>query len=139
MYTNTNNINTNELVVVHYGNTVTIKGTQVIVNGQPGPVLPNKVNDLLVRQATSALLGIEGSDFSIYFDGFRVYITLGSTFVNQTRGLCGTFNYITRDDYQTPNGLIETNLNGFADAYKVSSTCTTPLQTTSCSLFPAVS
>ncbi len=64
---------------------------------------------------------------------------MGSTFVNQTRGLCGTFNYITRDDYQTPNGLIETNLIGFADAYKISQTCTTPLQTTSCSLFPSVS
>ncbi len=64
---------------------------------------------------------------------------MGPSFVNQTRGLCGTFNYITRDDYQTPNGLIETNLIGFAEAYKISSTCTTPSQTTSCSLFPAVS
>jgi hypothetical protein len=59
--------------------------------------------------------------------------------MNQTYGLCGTFNYITRDDYQTPNGLIETNIIAFADAYKVSQTCTTPSQTTSCSLFPAVS
>ena len=79
-----------------------------------------------------------GPNFSIYFDGFRVYITLGPAFINQTRGLCGTFNYITRDDYQTPNGLIETNLIGFADAYKISQTCVTPLQTTSCSLFPSV-
>jgi hypothetical protein len=139
MYTNANNIDTNELVVVHYGNTATIKGSQIIVNGQPGPELPYQVNDLLIRQATSVLIGIEGSDFSIYFDGFRVYITLGPSFVNQTRGLCGTYNYITRDDYQTPNGLIETNLIGFADAYKISSTCTTPSQTTTCSLFPAVS
>jgi hypothetical protein len=64
---------------------------------------------------------------------------LGPSFINQTRGLCGTFNFITRDDYQTPNGLVETNLISFADAYKISQTCTTPLQTTSCSLFPAVS
>jgi hypothetical protein len=64
---------------------------------------------------------------------------LGPSFVNQTRGLCGTFNYITRDDYLTPNRLIETNLIGFADAYKISSTCTTPSQTTTaCNLFPAV-
>lgn len=63
---------------------------------------------------------------------------MSASFVNQTRGLCGTFNYITRDDYQTPNGLIETNLIGFADAYKISQTCITPVQTTSCSLFPAV-
>lgn len=63
---------------------------------------------------------------------------MGSSFINQTRGLCGTFNYVTRDDYQTPNGLIETNLVGFAQAYTISQTCTTPSQTTSCSLFPAV-
>jgi hypothetical protein len=63
MYTNTKNINTNELVVVHYGNTATIKGSQIIVNGQPGLTLPYKVNDLLVRQATSVLVGIEGKDF----------------------------------------------------------------------------
>ncbi|CAF1096107.1 unnamed protein product [Rotaria sordida] len=137
MYTNTKNIRTNELVIVHYGNTVNIKGSQIVANGQPGVQLPHRINDLLIRQATSVLLSVEGTDFSIYFDGFRVYITLGPSFINQTRGLCGTFNYITRDDYQTPNGLIETNLIAFADAYKISQTCNTPLQTTSCSLFPA--
>lgn len=61
MYTNAQNVNNNELVVVHYGNTVTIKGSQVIINGQPGPQLPHKVNDLLVRQATSILLSVEGN------------------------------------------------------------------------------
>jgi len=60
MYTNTQNINTNELVVVHYGNTATIKGSQIIINGQPGPELPYRINDLLVRQATTVLVGIEG-------------------------------------------------------------------------------
>jgi hypothetical protein len=138
MYTNTQNINTNELDVIHYGNAVTVKGSQIIINGQSASGLPYQINDLLIRQATSILIGIEGTDFSIYFDGFRVYITLGSSFINQTLGLCGTFNYVTRDDYQTPNGLIETNLIGFVDAYKISSTCTTPSQTSSCSLFPAV-
>lgn len=63
MYTNNKDINTNELVVVHYGNTVTIKGSQIIVNGQPGPELPYKVNDLLIRQATSVLIGVEGKHF----------------------------------------------------------------------------
>lgn len=73
MYTNNQNINTNELVIVHYGNTVTLKGSQIIVNGHAGPELPYKINDLLIRQATSVLVGVEGkflieicSDF--YFD-----------------------------------------------------------------------
>lgn len=68
MYTNTQNINTNELVVVHYGNTVTIKGSQIIINGQPGSALPYQVNDLLIRQATSVLIGVEGKNkhFSIF-------------------------------------------------------------------------
>ena len=60
MYTNANNVNNNELVVVHYGNTVTIKGSQIIINSQPGPQLPHKINDLLVRQATSILISVEG-------------------------------------------------------------------------------
>jgi hypothetical protein len=62
MYTNTQNINTNELVVVHYGNTVTIKGSQIIINGQSQSDLPYQVNDLLIRQATSVLIGVEGKN-----------------------------------------------------------------------------
>jgi hypothetical protein len=61
MYTNTKNVNTNELVVIRNGNTVTIKGSQVIANGQPGPQLPHKINDLSVRRATSVLIGVEGN------------------------------------------------------------------------------
>ena len=60
MYTNTKNVDNNELVVVHYGNTVTIKGSQIIINGLPGPQLPSRVNGLLVRQATSVLVAVEG-------------------------------------------------------------------------------
>jgi hypothetical protein len=60
MYTNANNINTNELVISHYGNLITLKGSQIIINGQPGPQLPYQMNDLLVRQATSVLIGVEG-------------------------------------------------------------------------------
>jgi hypothetical protein len=67
MYTNTNNVNTNELVVVRYGNTVTIKGSQIIINGQAGPDLPYQINDLLVRQATSILVGVEGKVLSTKF------------------------------------------------------------------------
>lgn len=63
MYTNSKDIKTNELIVVHYGNIVTIKGSQIIVNGQPGPELPYKMNELLVRQATSVLVGVEGKNF----------------------------------------------------------------------------
>lgn len=62
LYTNTQNINTNELVVIYYGNTVTIKGSQIIVNGQAGPELPYKINDLLIRQATSILIGVQGKN-----------------------------------------------------------------------------
>ncbi len=62
MYTNTQNINTNELIVLYYGNTVTLKGSQIIVNGQPGLELPYKINDLLVRQATTVLVSVEGKD-----------------------------------------------------------------------------
>jgi hypothetical protein len=52
---------------VHYGNTVTIKGSQIIINGQAGPDLPYQINDLLVRQATSILVGVEGKVLSTKF------------------------------------------------------------------------
>ncbi|CAF1170552.1 unnamed protein product, partial [Didymodactylos carnosus] len=119
MYTSTENITTNELIVSHYENIVTIKGNQIIINGVAGPALPYKLNDLVVRLATSVLVGIEGANAVLI------------------EGLCGTYNYITRDDYVTPNGLIEANLIGFAEAYKTSATCTTPKQTTACNVFPA--
>ena len=60
MYANSKDITKNELVVGHYGNIVTIKGSQIIVNGQPTSELPYKVNELLIRQATSVLVGVEG-------------------------------------------------------------------------------
>jgi hypothetical protein len=73
MYANSKDINTNELVVAHYGNIVTIKGSQIIINGQPGPELPYKVNDLLIRQATSVLVGIEGKHFFIRKSSILLY------------------------------------------------------------------
>ena len=83
MYTNSKDITKNELVIVHYGNIVTIKGSQIIINGQPGPQLPHKINDLLIRQATSVLVGVEGKDFFntdemfIFFSFFLIKLSIG--------------------------------------------------------------
>lgn len=80
------------------------------------------------------------SNFIIHFDPltFRIYIKLQPTFVNRVRGLCGTFNYITNDDFLTPNNVIETNLVTFANAY-LTSACSVPdQQTDTCLNFPVV-
>lgn len=61
MYTNTKDIRTNELLIIHYGNIVNIKRSQVVINGQPGVQLPHKISDLLIRQATTVLLSVEGN------------------------------------------------------------------------------
>lgn len=61
MYANTKDIQTNELVITRYGNNIHVKGSQIVINGQPGIQLPYKINDLLVRQVTSVLVGVEGN------------------------------------------------------------------------------
>jgi hypothetical protein len=97
MYTNTQNINTNELVVVHYGNTATIKGSQIIINGQPGPELPYRINDLLVRQATTVLVGIEGK--KSFFKLILIIIFIGLIKVRIFQFISMVFVYILHWDH----------------------------------------
>ncbi len=86
-----------------------------------------------------SLLDIQ-STVVIHYDTLtsRIYIRLDPSFVNRVRGLCGTFNYITKDDFLTPNNVIETNLVTFANAYLASSCSISDQKPDACFNFPAV-
>lgn len=73
-----------------------------------------------------------GDGFKVFFDGIRLYITLDTEYENKVKGLCGTFNYQTQDDFLASNNIIETNLVKFADSYKTDLTVTTPPQNDPC-------
>jgi hypothetical protein len=68
----------------------------------------------------------------VTFGGIRLYITLGTQFQNKVRGLGGTFNYQTQDDFLAANNILEMNLVQFADSYKIDHTVGTPAQTDPC-------
>ena len=74
----------------------------------------------------------------IVFDSLRVYIKLDPMYIENVRGLCGTFNSKTGDDWMPPNGFPETDVVPFADSYKVNALCETKLQSKPCEIFYAV-
>lgn len=60
-------------------------------------------------------------------------------FVDNTRGLCGTYNFKATDDFLPPNGFPESKVSSFADSYKIDLDCNTPAQQKPCETFIAVS
>ncbi|CAF2802982.1 unnamed protein product [Rotaria sp. Silwood2] len=70
--------------------------------------------------------------FQIQFDGIRAYIRLDPIFVNNTRGLCGTYDFNSQNDFLTHISIVETNIKTFVDDYKSDLVCTTPSQQHPC-------
>ncbi|XP_069758400.1 otogelin-like protein [Narcine bancroftii] len=66
---------------------------------------------------------------SMKFDneGGRLYLQVDSSWKGKTTGLCGTFNGNLRDDFLSPVGMIEGTPQLHANAWKISSACTTPV------------
>ncbi|KAM6437973.1 otogelin-like protein [Liasis olivaceus] len=60
-------------------------------------------------------------------DGERVYIQLSAEWKSRTLGLCGTYNGNLRDDFLSPSGMIEGTPQLHANAWKVSSACSVPV------------
>ncbi|KAG1655195.1 SCO-spondin [Nymphon striatum] len=60
----------------------------------------------------------------ILWDGdSRVYITSPPDLQKTTQGLCGNFNHKQNDDFLTPEGDTEIEVNAFANKWKVQSSC----------------
>ena len=45
------------------------------------------------------------------------------SFKNKTCGLCGTFNNNQHDDYETPEGVVESNPTTFGNSWKMDTKC----------------
>lgn len=58
------------------------------------------------------------------WDGIsRAYIDVPPSLKGTTKGLCGNYNAKQKDDFLTPEGDIETDVNAFANKWKVKSSC----------------
>ncbi|CAF1517468.1 unnamed protein product, partial [Didymodactylos carnosus] len=136
-YMNLGNIDKNQLTIEINKTIVVIKSHTVIINGITRSTLPFQNDDLLIRQLTLISIQDLYGTVIVHFDGLRVYITLQPSFVNQVRGLCGTYNFITNDEFLTLNGLTETNIETFANAYKTFGDCSVPDQINPCLNSPA--
>ena len=75
-----------------------------------------------------------GRGAEIQFDGIRAYIRLDPSHVNNTRGLCGTFDFNRDNDFSTRAQIVDTNTQTFVDEYKTNSACTTPSQDNPCTI-----
>ncbi|NWZ45301.1 OTOGL protein, partial [Brachypodius atriceps] len=60
-------------------------------------------------------------------DGERIYVQVDVRWKRRTLGLCGTFNGNLRDDFLSPAGMIEGTPQLHANAWKVSSACSMPV------------
>ncbi|XP_029452978.1 otogelin-like protein [Rhinatrema bivittatum] len=86
--------------------------------------------DVEIRNLSSMFVQLKTrSGLRIQFakDGQRLYVQVNTTWKRRTLGLCGTFNGNLRDDFLSPAGMIEGTPQLHANAWKVSSACTTPV------------
>ncbi|XP_033919213.1 otogelin-like protein [Melopsittacus undulatus] len=60
-------------------------------------------------------------------DGERIYVQVDVNWKRRTLGLCGTYNGNLRDDFLSPAGMIEGTPQLHANAWKVSSACSVPI------------
>ena len=80
----------------------------------------------------SFILIYSGRGFHIQFDGIRLYIRLDTIFVNNTRGLCGTYDFSSENDFLTHISIVETDIKTFIDDFKTDAKCSTPSQQHPC-------
>ncbi|CAF0885223.1 unnamed protein product [Rotaria sp. Silwood1] len=131
----------NELSIQIFETKVVFRQDSILINGKIRHTLPYQTDDVIIRRASTVFIEVRNiqSTVVIHFDPLtsRIYIKLHPSFFNQVRGLCGTFNYVTKDDFLTPNNVIETNLVTFANAYLASSCSIPDQQIDTCFNFPA--
>ncbi|XP_057584117.1 mucin-2-like [Hippopotamus amphibius kiboko] len=53
----------------------------------------------------------------------QLFLTLDQAAQGRVQGLCGNFNGLESDDFQTPGGLVEATGAGFANTWKAQSSC----------------
>ena len=86
-------------------------------------------------ESTKHFISVKGKGWEVLFDGSKLYITVDPIFQDNTRGLCGTYNFNSADDFTSPQGFIETDILDFTDSYKsdsLSQNCQSPYQFDPC-------
>ncbi|XP_030375562.1 hemocytin [Scaptodrosophila lebanonensis] len=98
-----------------------------LINDKPIAKLPKIIGlgEVLVRRASSTFITVEfAGGIRVWWDGVsRVYIDAPPSWRGNTKGLCGTFNSNTQDDFLTPEGDVETAVEPFADKWRTKDTC----------------
>ncbi|KAM4037233.1 von Willebrand factor [Anomaloglossus baeobatrachus] len=95
-----------------------------------------------LRIQTTALFSVRLSyreDLQIDWDGHgKLIIKLSPVFAESTSGLCGNYNGNQGDDFLTPSGLVETNVEDFGNSWKLNGDCADLVKqdTDPCSLNP---
>ncbi|XP_072566142.1 otogelin-like protein [Paramormyrops kingsleyae] len=109
--------------------TLTREG-EVFIGVNQATGLPYSDDTVEVRQLTSLFVQLHTVfGLHVQFDGRggRLYVLLDSSWKGFTVGLCGTFNGNLRDDFLSPSGMIEGTPQLHANAWKVSSACSNPV------------
>ncbi|KAL0968337.1 hypothetical protein UPYG_G00265580 [Umbra pygmaea] len=109
--------------------TLTREGA-VLIGVNTAPTLPYTDDVVEVRKLTSVFIQLRtlvGLRLQYDWRGGRVYLQLDSQWRGNTLGLCGTFNGNLRDDFLSPAGMIEGTPQLHANAWRVSSACSAPI------------
>ena len=60
----------------------------------------------------------------VQYDGvYNVFVTVNDRYEGKTRGLCGTFNKNTTDDFTKPDDQVVINSQEFGNSWKVNKDC----------------
>uniref|UniRef100_A0A8D8ZF36 Hemocytin n=1 Tax=Cacopsylla melanoneura TaxID=428564 RepID=A0A8D8ZF36_9HEMI len=78
-----------------------------------------------IRYASSLFVQVELFDsVEVWWDGeTRVYVKAPPQLFGQTKGLCGTFNDNQKDEFLTPEGDVEPDVNSFATKWQTNELC----------------
>uniref|UniRef100_A0A2K5JBQ0 Mucin 6, oligomeric mucus/gel-forming n=1 Tax=Colobus angolensis palliatus TaxID=336983 RepID=A0A2K5JBQ0_COLAP len=101
---------------------IVISQDEVVTNNGEAKWLPYKTRNITVFRQTSTHLQMAtsfGLELVVQLRPvFQAYITVGPQFRGQTRGLCGTFNGDTTDDFTTSVGIAEGTASLFVDSWR---------------------
>ncbi|XP_048158275.1 otogelin-like protein isoform X1 [Corvus hawaiiensis] len=109
----------NQVTITRYGQIQTVPNQVFNLNGA---IEIQNISSFFVQLKTSFGLKILFAK-----DGERIYVQVDFRWKRRTLGLCGTYNGNLRDDFLSPAGMIEGTPQLHANAWKVSSACSMPI------------
>ncbi|KAM4784307.1 otogelin-like protein [Cyanocitta cristata] len=108
-----------QVTITRYGQIQTVPNQVFNLNGA---IEIQNISSFFVQLKTSFGLKILFAK-----DGERIYVQVDVRWKRRTLGLCGTYNGNLRDDFLSPAGMIEGTPQLHANAWKVSSACSMPI------------